>query len=315
MDAGIDREVARQAAHWLMLLHSGEAAEQQLRDCERWRQANPEHERAWQRVRQVQNRLGLLPPALAMNTLGRERRRALKSLLLLAAAAPLGYASYRLSDRQPWLADQRTGVGERRRLVLEDGSQVHLNSGSAIDVRFDREQRLIVLRQGEVLVDSGADVLHVGFRPLRVETDQGMMQALGTRFSVRRLEEQGLTRLAVFDGVVRIDQQRGGSLTLIAGQQVSFGGQGPGLISAVNEDAVGWTRGQLIADDMPLEDFLGELNRHRSGWLRHAPEVANLRISGTFQLSNIDAILAALPHTLPVRVEQRTRYWVTVSAR
>ena len=66
---------------------------------------------------------------------------------------------------------------------------------------------------------------------------------------------------------------------------------------------------------MPLAEFLGELGRYRHGWLRCRPEVARLLISGAFQLDNSERILAALPATLPVQVEYRTRYWVTVGAR
>ncbi|SDH62620.1 FecR family protein [Pseudomonas flavescens] len=311
MDAAIDREVARQAAYWLMLLHSGDANARQVRDCERWRQANPEHERAWQRVRLVQERLGLLPPSLAMSALGRERRQALKTLLVLAMIAPLGLATYRLNERQQWLADQRSGVGERRELKLADGSRVYLNSGSAIDIRFDEQQRLIVLRRGEVLIESGKDPAYAG-QPLRVETGQGRLQALGTRFSVRRLDERALTHLAVFEGAVRVDPLRGKGVTIVAGQQVRFSQQEAGTASSVSEDAAAWIRGQLVADGMPLREFLAELGRYRAGWLRCTPEVKNLRISGTFQLDQSDAILAALPVTLPVRVERRTTYWVTV---
>ncbi|WP_437881998.1 FecR domain-containing protein [Pseudomonas sp. LRF_L74] len=314
MDTNIDREVARQAAHWLMLLHSGEADERQLYDCERWRLADPEHERAWQRVRQVQEKFGLLPPGMAMSTLGRERRNAFKTLLVLAIVAPLGYTAYRLGERQQWLADQRTAIGERRSLVLADGSRIQLNSDSAIDVRFDERQRLIVLRRGELLIDSGKDPAFAS-RPLRVETAQGMMQALGTRFSVRRLDDRALTHLAVFDGAVRASPFHGDSVTISAGQQLRFSQESRGVLSAVTEDAAGWSRGQLIADGMPLREFLAELDRYRAGWLRCAPEVEGLRISGTFQLDNSDAILAALPATLPVVVTRRTNYWVTVHGR
>jgi transmembrane sensor len=76
-----------------------------------------------------------------------------------------------------------------------------------------------------------------------------------------------------------------------------------------------WTQGQLIVEEMPLAEFLAELGRYRKGWLRCQPEVARLLISGAFQLDRTEQILAALPATLPVQVEYRTRYWVTVSAR
>lgn len=310
----VSREVARQAAHWLTLAHAGQMSVRQQQDCQRWRAASAEHERAWQRVVQMQNQLGLLPAEMAMGALNRERRMALKHLLVLAATLPVGYAAQQLVSRQQWLADSRTGIGEWRDLRLADGSHLFLNSDSAVDVLFSREQRLIRLRRGEILIDSGKDSGHAHQRPLRVETAQGVMQALGTRFSVRRLDDQAATCLAVFEGAVRI-RSAAGTTTLTAGQQTRFSANTLGAIAPANEFATSWTRGQLVADSLSLSEFLGELGRYRPGWLRCDPAVADLRISGTFQLANTDAILAALPHTLPVRVEQRTRYWVSISGR
>lgn len=314
-EAPISREVARQAAHWLMLMHGNQASGVEQQACSSWRAADPEHERAWQRVLRVQDKLGLLPPDVAMGTLNRERRQALKGLLVLAALLPVGYASHALLERQQWLSDLRTGVGERREWVLADGSRLHLNSDTAVDVLFSDEQRLIRLRRGELLLDSGADAGQSHYRPLRVETAQGILQALGTRFAVRHLDEQALTHLAVFDGSVRIQPHRGQPATLVAAQQASFSSSTVGPLAALDETAASWTRGLLIADEMPLGQFVEELGRHRAGWLHCAPEVAGLAISGTFQLNNTEAILAALPHTLPVTVERHTRYWITLRAR
>ncbi|MER1156796.1 FecR domain-containing protein, partial [Pseudomonas aeruginosa] len=47
-------------------------------------------------------------------------------------------------------ADYLTAVGERRDLVLEDGSQVEMNTDSAVDVRYDAGQRLLRLYRGEI---------------------------------------------------------------------------------------------------------------------------------------------------------------------
>lgn len=309
----IDREVARQAAHWLMRLHGGGASSAEQQACRQWRAASGEHERAWQRVQRVQEKLGLLPADLAMGTLNRERRTALKHLLILAMLVPTGYLGYRQLPWQGWSADYRTAVGERRQVQLADGSLVHLNTDSAIDVRFSPEQRLIVLLRGEILISSGADPEAPSRRPLRVRSDQGLMQALGTRFAVRQLDAE--TALAVFDGKVRASPGQAAPQIIGAGEQVRFTAAHISPVRPAQPQDITWTEGQLIADDLPLKDFLGELSRYRHGLLRCAPDAAALRISGGFQLDNTDAILTALPSTLPVQVSYRSRYWVNVSKR
>ena len=50
-----------------------------------------------------------------------------------------------------------------------------------------------------------------------------------------------------------------------------------------------------------------------AGHLGVAPEVADLRITGSFPLHDTDLALSALLPTLPVQIEQHTQWWVTVA--
>jgi transmembrane sensor len=304
----ISRDVARQAAQWLVLMHEQPLSAAQQEACTRWRQTDPEHERAWQRVVHVQQQLGGLPPAVALGTLNRERRQALKALLVLAALSPAGYFGYRFGSQQGWMADYHTAVGERRQMTLADGSVINLNTDSAIDVHFDAGQRLIRLVRGEIMVTTATDPAG---RPLRVVSEQGLMEPLGTRFNVRQFD--GTTQLAVLQGRVRVTPLQGPPLVVEAGEQRSFSATVFGPVRAANDLTTSWTQGQLVADNLPLRDFFHELTRYRAGRLHCDDSVADLRISGGFRLDDTDAILAALPSTLPVRVTYRTRYWVTVS--
>ncbi|RMQ47434.1 Anti-FecI sigma factor FecR [Pseudomonas cichorii] len=306
--APISREVARQAAHWLVLMHDQPVSAAQQQACARWRNSDPEHERAWQRVQHVQQQLGGLPPSMVMGTLNRERRQAMKTMLALAVMAPTAYLGYRFGAGQGWMADYRTAVGERRQMTLADGSVVDLNTDSAIDVRFDAGQRLIRLLRGEILIRTGVDSAR---RPLRVASEQGLMEPLGTRFSVRQLD--GTTQLAVLQGRVRTTPAQAAPQVVEAGEQVYFSAEAFGPLRPASELATRWTQGQLVAENLSLRDFLQELGRYRPGRLHCDESASTLRISGGFQLDNSDAILAALPTTLPVIVSYRTRYWVTVS--
>ncbi|WP_408908187.1 hypothetical protein [Variovorax paradoxus] len=99
---------------------------------------------------------------------------------------------------------------------------------------------------------------------------------------------------------------------LRAGERASFGRGEVGPIAAVDAQTTAWTLGQLIADDMRLDDFLAELGRYRPGIVRCDPAVAGLRLSGVFPLADTERILAMLPSVLPVQVRLRTRFWATV---
>ncbi len=211
-----------------------------------------------------------------------------------------------------WLAAwlQRTATGEQRTLHLADGTVIQLNTHSALDVRFDEKTRRVVLRDGEILIQTG----HGDARPFIVETDDGRMRALGTRFLVKR-EDQG-TRLSVLQSAVAArPEQRSDEQILHEGQQALIQHDRLGPLQPLAPGADAWTRGMLVVDNVRLADMLDELGRYRRGHLGVDPKVANLRITGSFPLHDTDLALSALLPTLPVQIERHTQWWVTVQAK
>jgi transmembrane sensor len=306
---------ADEAAEWLTLLMSGEATEDDRRRWQQWRRGHPDHERAWQHIESFSARLKGLHPAAAHAALASTRapaprRKALRALLWLGAAGATGVLASRTQTWQQTVADFRTGTGEQRDLSLPDGTRLTLGTASAIDVRFDDRQRLVRLVAGEVLIVTGHE--RSDSPPFVVDTAQGRIRALGTRFSVR--QDEGRSRVAVLESAVEIAPADAAAapVRLRAGERASFGRGEVGPIAAVDAQTTAWTLGQLIADDMRLDDFLAELGRYRPGIVRCDPAVAGLRLSGVFPLADTERILAMLPSVLPVQVRLRTRFWATV---
>lgn len=320
----LDRAAARAAAQWLMRLHSEEATPADLEACQRWRTEHPEHERAWQRAERINRKFDIVPHQASMTVLGRkqrmDRRAMLKTLVLLMTAAPVSYVAWRNWEQsgKRWVADYHTATGELRDIQLDDGTHVYLNTASAMDVVFTANERRIVLHEGEILINTGADSVSPLRRPFIVQTKQGSLRALGTRFVVRHGEggATAISRLVVLEGAVEITPSQAPELAKVihADEQTRFTATHIGDISSADPHGDDWSRGVLIASSMRLGDFAAELNRYRPGLLRCDPEVAHLLITGAFQLRNTGSILAALPDTLPVSVVYRTRWWVTIVA-
>ncbi|MCY1176619.1 Protein FecR [compost metagenome] len=239
----------------------------------------------------------------------RSRREALKMLMLFAL---VGGGAVGLRDSEPLLAlrsDEATGVGERRVLKLADGSRLELNTASAVDIRFDAQQRLIELRRGEILVSSPAQGL-----PLRVRTDHGLLEARGSRFVLR--QGKAASRISVLQGSVALSPASGLSRHVAeAGQNFDLSREGILTVPQLDMEAGAWTDGLIVTRDMRLTDFLAEVSRYRNGRLACADGIADLRLSGVFRLDDTDKLLALLPRTLPVQLHFRTRWWVTVQAR
>ena len=313
--SAIDTKVLDQAATWLVQLHASEVSAAERAEWQRWHDADPQHARAWRRAEALLGRIGGLPPALARPALGRDhdamRRSVVTRLAVLLALAPTAWTAWRMGPE--WTADYRTATGAQENIKLADGSAVMLNTATALNVRFDAQQRLLCLVSGEILIDTAADI-QTPARPFLVETAQGRMQALGTRFVVRQ-REQG-TDLTVLQGAVEIRPHQGSeSLIVHAGEKVSFdaGLIGRPLPAGANDAA--WSQGMLVADAMPLQSLAEELSRYRRGVIRVDPAVAKLPVSGAFPLDNTERSLSMLQSTYPLQLEFSTRYWVRLSAR
>lgn len=300
-----------QAAHWYVRLQDQGCALEQLR-WQAWVAQNPEHLAAWQYVQRVSQRFAPLQEQAqgASRALRSSRRQTLKTLLVLCGGSALAWGSWRNTALPRlvggWSADYATTSGETRDALLADGSHMWLNALSALDVRFDATQRLLLLRFGEVLIDTAKDAS----RPFLVDTEYGRMQALGTRFSV--LQGDDHTRLNVFEGRVQVTTQDRQVRIIEAGQQASFTRDGFKPITMASPAREAWSRGVLLADNMPLGQLIAELNRYRPGHLGCDPAVAHLPVMGSFPLKDSDHALHLLQAALPIRVDRPLPWWVSV---
>ena len=311
------RLVLREAAEWLATLHSGEAGEEERARCRAWREADPRHDRAYLKVEALWRRFdGLDGEAAASATLStmlwRRRRRALArggGALALMVTVLFGGALLAMHPFTPLdlIADYRSGVGEQRRVVLADGSELLLNTAAVVDIAYSDGERRVRLRRGELLAEVARDPQ----RPFIVETDAGTARALGTRYTVR--ERDGRLGVVVTESAVEVCgliQKPAGRENCVSAPQGHVAGVvdgNPTAPQAVDTAvATAWVRGRLVADNRPLTEVLSELGRYRKGFLRYDPEaLKGLRVSGVFPLDDTDRALALLTDYLPVTV---TRY-------
>ena len=313
----VSAQVLDAAIAWQLCLDCGAASALEREAFAQWHAAAEEHARAWRQLGMLDQRFSAASgPARTALLQSREGiRRRVRKLGTGLASVVLGcglalFAGPRYLPVDYWLADQRTATGEQRTLRLADGTLINLNTHSAMDVRFDDKQRRIVLQEGEILVETG----HNDPRPFIVETADGSLRALGTRFLVRR-EDAG-TRLSVLQSAVAAHPQAGADEQIYqAGQQVLMRRDGLGPLIALKPGADAWTRGMLVVDNARLEDLVNELSRYRPGHLGVTAQVADLRITGSFPLHDTDLALTALLPTLPVQIQQHTPWWVTVEAK
>ena len=317
MSAPVDPQVRDSAIDWLVKSQSGLMSAADCLALQRWRQANTEHEYAWQRVSSLplllQPGATLLADATtrrALESAGndpQQRRQVLKALLAVSLLGGLSWQGAQTRVVRSALATYRTGTGERRQWRLADGSTLWLNTASAVNLDLNAAQRSVQLVEGEIALDAPVES-----RALHLLTPNAMLRSQGAHLLVRH-DRQG-TEVTVLRGRVQV-HSRGHQLPvrLDAGWRTQVNNHGIAALAPVDGFlAQAWMRGLLPAERMRLDTLLAELSRYRPGVLRCSDAVAGLRITGSFQLDDTDAALALLAQALPVRIERRTRYWVTV---
>jgi transmembrane sensor len=279
----VSARVLDEAIAWQLRLGDGDASPQVRKALQRWLSESAEHAKAWAQLGGIDQQLGTINSPTA-------------GIALQSQPLPV------------WLADERTGAGEQQSVTLADNSHIQLNSRSALDIHFDQQERRLFLHSGEVLVETapGNDP-----RPFVVETEQGDLRALGTRFIVRR--EGDATRLVVLrSAVAALPGGLQAGRTVQAGEQVLMHRDQLDDNQAAPVAADAWSRGMLVVEDLPLSELLAILGEYRRGYLGLDPSLESLRISGSFPLHDTDRALAALPPSLPVQIERHTDWWVKV---
>ncbi|WP_194790558.1 FecR family protein [Pseudomonas sp. UFMG81] len=274
-----------------------------------WRGKSVEHECAWQEAEQRWQMVHRLAPqlrgAIQPQACDPSRRRLLRQgsamAVLLAAGGWLGWMFKRTA---PYRQDVQTAHAQTpRTLALPDGSQVLVAAESNLRVNFDHGERQVLLLHGNAFFD----VAHERWRPFQVSTRLGLVQVLGTAFSVS--DRGGRVQVAVARGRVQVRDLRGGEQILQAGERVCLDEQGRlGTLRAGGQfgpDPAHWQRGWWSFTDQPLAEVIGELNAYVARPLDLDPGAADLRLTGSFPSDRPEVLLEALPRILPVSIVEQ----------
>src|SRR5688572_10307286 len=141
------------AARWVMRMDRGELGEAEQRELDAWLEADSRHRGAFIRAQAIwcdMDRVAALgggelmsAPRPRWSAASFQRAAAIAACVLALTLTSIGVSSRYLAGRES------TDRGETRRLMLDDGSALALNTLSVLQVKFDDDERRIVLRQGE----------------------------------------------------------------------------------------------------------------------------------------------------------------------
>lgn len=310
-----------QALEWQVILWSGEVTADEQSRFHAWKAASKEHAIAWEHVQRIDTQMQALPDlkiaaaALRASSNARKRRTILRAIAVLLTATASGAAIRQTPQWAIAFADIKTDYGSIESQSLADGSQIQLNSASAVNIFFSEFERRIQLLRGEILVQTAANGIDAqAARPFLVETAQGVIHAIGTEFNVKM--RANYTEVAVLEGMVDVRRNTAlhDHLRLRAGEQTRFDERTVDEPKAITPALTAWTKNRLVVEQISLGDFAKELEHYRKGFVQVDPAVAHLRLSGSFALNDTDKVLQSLPYSLPVRLHYIAPLWVRIVA-
>jgi transmembrane sensor len=310
----VETAISNEAIEWFSKLHSGRVTPEDRSRFEAWQKRSPEHAKAYADVeafwalldkpsRQVfeqeealsSGQTDTVPKAVSRFT-RRPVRRAFVGFSLVAAFSMLLW----LPDAiRFWASDYHTRWGERRDLMLEDGSRISLNTHSALSVEFSPEQRVVKLLEGEAYFQ----VSHNPDRPFTVLTAHGAAVVTGTAFNVYERDDR--MTVTVTEGRVRVyvEGAEDRAVELSAGSQANCDEQGIGPVLRVDAlQALAWREGLLMFNLQSLSAVVDELNRYFPGKIMIAdPRIRERIVSGAFDLTRPQDVLTAIEKTLGLK--------------
>lgn len=316
------RALSDEALGWIVRLNSGEAAKGDTEAFAHWRARSPAHEAAAAEAEQLwldatdlhhDAATGRIRPGRGRK--GPSRRSVLTGIA--GAGVATGAGLWASGAMRGLMADHVTGLAETRRVDLPDGSRVHLNAMSALDLDFTRKRRRVVLLEGQAYFET---VLDPG-RAFHVDIANARIAAGATAFDVNLNLADERAAITVTDNAVRVARRGGGEtqpgVDVAAGESVIVAQDGRTGAATAQDVSVtlAWRDGVFIAEEQALEDVAAALRPYLGGWIV-IPEaqVRSLRVNAVLDLSRPEHALDTLAAGLPVAMRGVAGYLCVISS-
>lgn len=314
--------IRQQANQWLVKLETDSMTDgdeerfvEWMEQDERHGQAFYEAEQAWQLMHQVEDNAIDSQTHSAKKTTtssANDETNWFASVLMPIAATVLVVFASLFWWQDIYFAtmsDHYTRTGERAEQILADGSELVLNTDSAIKVEFDEQRRLVKVLSGEVYVTVAPNKS----RPFVVQVGDMQVTALGTEFIVRK-DRDTKPSVTVTEHSVKVESTSSDKVDLVLNQgfEVSLNENNNTLskIKAVDTAQVqSWRSGKYVFKDQELEQVIAELNRYYDGKIMiRDQELLKQKVTGVLNLDNPRTSLNNLAKSLGIKVNSMTEY-------
>ncbi|WP_090609492.1 FecR family protein [Parapedobacter koreensis] len=210
-----------------------------------------------------------------------------------------------LATTEPAFREYRTEPGQKAKVILPDGSTVHLNAGSYIrfPAAFDHRERTVDF-EGEGYFS----IVRQDGVPFTVRSGETRTHVLGTKFNLRAYPTENRTELVLEEGrVAFLRKNQPDSVVLEPGQRVIAQPIQPLAVARVDPARyTAWKDNRLRFDGMPLSEVVAALER----WYGIDIEVTDSALlretySGQFDNPTVHRVLESLSYAIKFNYEQQ----------
>lgn len=189
-----------------------------------------------------------------------------------------------------------TKRGETKRFHLADGSSIHLNSESKLEIGtgFGEGSRNVKL-EGEAFFQVAKDPSN----PFRITSNQLTTTVLGTSFNIRAYPGEGHQMVAVKTGKVKVDAEEG-HWFLTPGKQAGIE-NGIAGETTIEDDPFAWTENRWVYKNVPLERIVNDLGRRFPKEFVLDPAISQEKITASFEKESLSEIIQAITLSLGIQ--------------
>jgi transmembrane sensor len=312
-----------EAFDWFAAARSGEMSASESEKLDLWL-SDDENRRAYRKVEMLWSGVEPLksnPSVLMMREEAAPRRRPYFAWAAAAAICAMipaaGWHFFQPVGTVAVAAAQvfSSGLGQKRTIVLSDGSVVTLDAASSVRVALSDGTRHIWLDKGRALFK----VRHDPGRPFEVDAGDKKVTALGTEFLVDRSSAN--FDVALLDGRLRVESYRdrkpARAVEIVAGTGVQIDPRGQWAFTEVDAAAsTAWLSGKLVFKEASLSEIVHQLGRYNAQRITIADQAtADQRVSAVLRADDQQTFLEIVQALQLASVTRRADGSVTLSQK
>lgn len=221
-------------------------------------------------------------------------RIAAVAVVLVIIGSLFVYLNYNtLFNSQPELISVVTNNGEKKTVVLPDGTEIYMNSGSQLSYLSVFKKRRDVNLTGEAFFKVAKDKT----KPFIVHSSGYTTQALGTSFNVKAYSDEASVTVALKTGKVVVNNEKNlewNSVFLVPGEKLNIVSDVV-LKSQIIADDLSWKDGVLVLNQAGFAEFVKKIERWYGVHVDvHGDPGEDWRVNGRFKNKPLAVVLESI---------------------